>query len=110
MTDLQPKTLEQKIREAGDARHVLDNPLFQAAKVELYEKIRQARKQAPISAADLHMKLIVMEQLADQFFDYFELVLQSGKLAQHELDQDNAQQSLRNRGLAFFRTIGRNSL
>lgn len=104
----EPKSLDQRIREAGDAQHILGNPLFEAAKAELYEKIRQARKQAPISAADLHMKLIVMEQLADQFFDYFTLVLQSGKLAQHELDQANAQQTLKDRGLAFFRAIGRN--
>lgn len=101
-------TLEEQLRAAGDARHVLDNPVFQAARADLYERMRQARKQAPITAHDLHAKLIIMEQLADQFFDYFELVLQTGKLAQAHLDEESTQRSLRDRGLALFRTLGRN--
>lgn len=101
-------TPQEELRAAGDAQHVLDNPIFQKARDELYEKLRQARKQAPITASDLHAKLIIMEQLADQFFDYFEFVLQSGKMAQAALDQEVAQQSLKDRGLALFRTLGRN--
>lgn len=101
-------TPEEQLRAAGDARHVLDNPVFQKARAELYDKLRQARRQAPITAHDLHAQLIIMEQLADQFFDYFELVLQTGKMAQAHLDETQSQQSLKERGLALFRTLGRN--
>jgi hypothetical protein len=109
MSDLQAKTPEQKIREAGDARHVLENPVFQAAKKEIYEKLRHVRRTistnvSPEQIADL----VRVEQVADQFFDYFELVIQSGKMAEAHLEQDRAQQNLRDRGLALFRTIGRN--
>jgi hypothetical protein len=99
---------EEELRAAGDARHVLDNPLFQKAKADLYDKLRQARKSAPITASELHAKLIITEQIADQFFDYFELVLQTGKLAQKHLDETASQQGLKERGLALFRTLGRN--
>lgn len=102
-------TPQEDLRAAGDAHHVLDNPVFQKARAELYEKLRQARKSAPITASDVHAKLIIMEQLADQFFDYFELVLQTGKLAQAHLDEESTQQSLKERGLALFRTLGRNT-
>jgi glutamine synthetase adenylyltransferase len=109
MTDLQAKTPEQKIREAGDARHVIDNPVFQAAKKEIYDKLRQVRRTVstninPEQIADL----VRVEQVADQFFDYFELVLQSGWMAEAHLEQDRAQAGLKERGLALFRTIGRN--
>lgn len=102
-------TPQEELRTAGDARHVLDNPVFQKAKDDLYDRIRQARKAAPITAAEMHTRLIIMEQLADQFFDYFELVLQTGKLAQDHIDETASQQGLKERGLALFRTLGRNT-
>jgi glutamine synthetase adenylyltransferase len=109
MTDLQAKTNEQKIREAGDARHVLDNPVFVAARKEIYDKLRQARRTMSTSVAPEQIAdLVRVEQVADQFFDYFELVIQTGRMAEQHLEQDRAQQTLKERGLALFRTIGRN--
>jgi hypothetical protein len=101
-------TPQEELRAAGDARHVLDNPVFQKAKADLYDRLRQARKAAPIGATELHARLIITEQVADQFFDYFELVLQTGKLAQAHIDETASQQGLKERGLALFRTLGRN--
>ena len=101
-------TPQEELRAAGDARHVLDNPVFQKAKADLYDKLRQARRVAPITATEMHARLIITEQIADQFFDYFELVLQTGKLAQAHLDEGASQAGLKERGLALFRTIGRN--
>ena len=102
-------TPEQEIRRAGDAKHVIDNPVFQDAKKEIYEKLRHVRRTistnvSPEQIADL----VRIEQVADQFFDYFELVLQTGRMAEAHLEQARAQQSLKDRGLALFRTIGRN--
>jgi hypothetical protein len=102
-------TPEQEIRRAGDAKHVIDNPVFQDAKKEIYEKLRHVRRTistnvSPEQIADL----VRVEQVADQFFDYFELVLQTGRMAEDHIAQDRAQQSLKDRGLALFRTIGRN--
>jgi hypothetical protein len=102
-------TPEQEIRQAGDARHVIDNPVFQAAKKEIYEKLRHVRRTistnvSPEQIADL----VRVEQVADQFFDYFELVLQTGRMAEDHLQQDRAQRTLKDRGLELFRTIGRN--
>ena len=102
-------TPQEEIRAAGDAKHILDNPFFLKAKAEIYDKLRMARRNiathvAPEQVADL----VRVEQIADQFFDYFELVLQTGKLAQAHIDEAQGQQTLRERGLAMFRTIGRN--
>lgn len=100
---------QDDLRAAGDARHVLDNPVFQKAKADLYERLRQARKAVPIGATDQHTRLIITEQVADQFFDYFELVLQTGKIAQAHIAEDASQHGLKERGLALFRTLGRNT-
>jgi hypothetical protein len=102
-------TPQEEIRRAGDARHVIDNPVFQDAKKEIYDKLRHVRRTistnvSPEQIADL----VRVEQVADQFFDYFELVLQTGKMAEAHLAEQQSQQTLRERGLALFRTIGRN--
>ncbi len=103
-------TPEQEIRQAGDARHVIDNPVFQAAKKEIYDKLRHVRRTISTNALPEQIAdLVRIEQVADQFFDYFELVLQTGRLAEDHLQQDRAKQTLKDRGLALFRTIGRNT-
>lgn len=103
-------TPQEELRAAGDAQHVLDNPIFQKAKAEVYEKLRRSRQIiATHVSAEQVADLVRVEQVADQFFDYFELVLQTGKLAQQHLDDQANRKGLVDRGLALFRTMGRNS-
>jgi hypothetical protein len=105
------KTLPEEIRDSGDARHIIEQPLFLKAKEEVYGKLRQARQQMLTrSDPQAAMDLVRLEQIADQFFDYFEGVLQTGKLAQQRLDEQRVQDEHKKRGLALFGMFGRGAL
>lgn len=96
----------ERIR-AGEARQILDAPIFQAARKQLEDQLAQVRRAAPIRDTDLHTRLILMEQLAANFFDYFEQIAQTGRMAEIQLRQEEERKSLIERGIAMFRTHGR---
>ena len=83
--------LEQERARAQQALRLLDDPLFKEAREDVYAQLRMSRIAAPTTQSDLHTKLILMEQLADRFFRYFELLAQTGQFAQIEIDRQEAQ-------------------
>ena len=100
--------LNAEIIRAGEARQVLDAPVFQAARKNLEEKLAATRRSVPLSDTDMHTRVILLEQLAGHFFDYFEQIAQTGKLAEVQLRKAEEQRSAFERGIALFRTKGRN--
>jgi hypothetical protein len=100
--------LNAEVHRAGEARQILDAPVFVAARKNLEEQLATLRKSAPLMATELHTRLILMEQLAEQFFDYFEQIAQTGKMAEMQLTQEEERRGLLERGLDLFRTQGRN--
>lgn len=103
-------TLDDELRRAAEAQRWLDDPLFKAAREDVLGQLRAARISAPTTDTMLHSKLILMEQMADRFFGYFEQLAQTGKFARVELDQIEARRKgLRDR-LASYASFGRNGL
>lgn len=103
-------TSEQELRRAGDARQVIDSVIFQEAKTSLEDQMAHLRRSVPIGATEMHTRLILMEQIAGQFFGFFEQLAQTGRMAELHLDEQRRQQSLMEKGLAIFRTGGRNAV
>jgi hypothetical protein len=103
-------TPEQERLRAGEARQMIDSTLFQCARQDLEEKLAQLRRTVPISSTEMHTRLILMEQLKEQFFSYFEQIAQTGKLAEIQLEQERQRRSLLEQGIAMFRTSGRNGV
>lgn len=104
-------TPQEEVRFAGDARHILGQPLFLKAKEEVYSKLRGARQKLSTSLdPQAAMDLVRLEQIADQFFDYFELVLQTGQLAEQHMADLDAQNAKRQSGLRLFSLFGRQGL
>lgn len=103
-------TPEQERLRAGEARQMLDSALFQAARNDLEEKLAQLRRTVPISSTEMHTRLILMEQLKEQFFGYFEQIAQTGKLADIQLEQERKRRSLLEEGIALFQRNGRNGV
>lgn len=104
-------TPQEEVRAAGDARHILGQPLFLKAKAEVYEKLRQARSKLAISPdPQAAMDLIRTEQVADMFFEHFEMVLQTGQLAAQHLADFDAAQMKKQSGLRLFHMFGRNGI
>lgn len=103
-------TPEQELQRAGEARVVSESPIFVEAKTFLYERMRSARRAAPLTATEMHTKLILMEQLADEFFGFFEQLAQTGKLAQDWLNLEEQRQKSWRERLLMFQRFGRNGL
>lgn len=101
-------TPQEEIRFAGDARHIIDQPLFLKAKEEIYRKLREARQTlATTMDPATAMDLVRVEQIADQFFDYFTMVMQTGRLAEQHMAEINAQEAKRQSGMKLFGLFGR---
>lgn len=104
-------TPQEEVRFAGDAAYILDQPLFVKAKEEVYSTLRAARQKLVTSTdPQAAMDLVRLEQIADQFFDYFTMVMQTGRLAEQHMADINAQEAKRNSGLKLFSMFGRNGL
>lgn len=103
-------TPEQELQRGAEARRWLDDPLFKAARDDVYGQLQTARRSAATTDTALHSKLILMEQMADRFFGFFEQLAQTGQFAQlHLADAERRQQSTMERMLSFARS-GRNAL
>lgn len=101
---------EDEVRRANEARLLADHPLFKEARENLENQIRQLRRKVPIGQTDMHTRLILMEQLADQFFGFFDVLVQSGKFAQLELDRKSAAQTMYEKSLLAFKRFGRSGI
>jgi len=102
--------LEEEMRRAGEARQMLDAPLFQQARKVIEEQMALARQRVPIDNTLMHTRLILMEQVAQSFFGYFEQIAQTGKLAQFELDQQEQKQRSFAERILSFRSAGRSAI
>lgn len=101
---------EQELHRAGEARQMLNSMLWQEARADLESKLAQLRRTVPISSTEMHTRLILMEQVKEQFFGYFEQMAQTGRMAEIQMEQDRQQRSLIEKGIAMFRTGGRNAV
>ena len=103
-------TPDEEVRRAGEATQMLRSTVFEAARKDLEERIAMARRSVPIRDTEMHTRLILMEQLMGQFFGYFEQLAQTGKMAELQLEDERRRRSLMERGIAMFRTSGRNGI
>lgn len=102
--------VEQELQRAREAQRWLDDPTFKAAREDVYAQLKAARIAAPTTDTILHSRLILMEQMADRFFGFFQQIADTGKFAQLHLDDvERRQKGLRER-LASYAMFGRNGL
>lgn len=103
-------TPEQELRRAGEAQRLLDDALFKAAREDVYGQLRAARIAAPTTATELHSRLILMEQIADRFFGYFDQIAQTGKFAQDYLTGQQEQRKSWAQRMRTYAQMGRAGL
>jgi hypothetical protein len=102
-------TPEQELQRAGEARQIIDSPMFMQAKAHLTAQLAEARRLVPLTATEMHSRLILAEQMMGHFFDYFEQIAQTGKFAEMRLEEERKRQNLMEQGIAMFRRMGRNA-
>lgn len=103
-------TPDQELQRAREAEGILNAPLFVEARKSLESQLAQLRRSVPIHETGMHTRLILMEQLSQRFFAFFEQSVQTGKMVQVKLNDDERRKTLLEQGLAMFARNGRNSL
>ena len=88
--DYQPKTPEQEVARAGEARRLLDSPLFIEMRVRVESTMAAQRRAVPVRDTDMHTRLILMEQLWGNVIDFFEQTAQTGQMAQLQIQQQRS--------------------
>lgn len=98
------------LQKAREARAMLDSPLFVEARANIAGQLEQLRRDVPIAATEMHTRLILMGQLADRFFGFFEQLAQTGKMEELRLADERRRQNLIEQGLMMFRQRGRGAM
>jgi hypothetical protein len=100
---------QDEIRRAGEARQIIDSPMFVLARAQLTAQLAEARRLVPLTATEMHTRLILAEQMMGHFFEYFEQIAQTGKFAEMKLEEERKRQTLLDQGIAMFKRMGRNA-
>lgn len=87
MIDYQPKTPEQEVIRAGQARQILESSLFKEMRQNIETQLAANRRAVGVRDTDMHTRLIITEQLWGNLMDFFEQTAQSGKIAEVQIQQ-----------------------
>lgn len=86
----------EEMRRAIAAERFINDPMFQEAEKAIREGLASQRASVPMSETRMHTRLILAEQLWQQFVDYFRLAAQTGELAKFEVKrQETARERMR---------------
>ena len=100
----------QELLRAREAQQLLDSALFQEMRKSIEDQLATIRRTVPLRDTDMHTRVILMGQLWDNLTGYFEQLALTGKMAEMKLREEEERRSLMQRGLAMFRTSGRNAI
>jgi hypothetical protein len=95
-----PKTPEEELRRAGDAKQILESPLFLEVRAHIEGALAEQRRTVPLRETEMHTKLIVTEQCWLNLLDYLQQIVTTGRMAEFTVAQ---QQSKIERLRAAFR-------
>lgn len=87
-------TREEEIRRGNEARMVLGHALFQEAWDQAAKSLENQRRKAPVKDTELHTKLILTEQLLYILKGFFEQTIQTGKMAEIQVEEEKRRKSL----------------
>lgn len=79
-------TREEEVIRGGDARRILESPMYQEAVETVRNGIVSAMERAPMGDDKTHNRLVIALQLLTQINRHLETVMQTGKMADMETD------------------------
>jgi hypothetical protein len=82
------------LTRANLARQVLDAPIFMEAREKVKDGILNQMKAVPITNTEMHTKLIVALQVWNSMESYLDQIVQTGKIAQFQLEQEEKRRSM----------------
>lgn len=78
---------EEELIRAGQARDILDAPIFKEAIKRVEETLAAQRRAVPVRDVEMHTRLIITEQLWGNLTDWLEQTAMTGKFAAFEIAQ-----------------------
>jgi len=102
--------MSDPIVRANDAKALVNSNLWQEVTADIEGKLQYLRRNVPISASEMHTRIILMDQLWGWLQDYFKQIAQTGQMALKLQEEEARRKSLIEQGIAMFRSGGRNSL
>ena len=88
MSDFQQKTPQDEIIRAGHAAEVLNSAIFLEMRDHMEAMLRAQRRAVPLIETDMHTKLIITEQVWCNLVEWFEQIVQTGKIAEKQIQQN----------------------
>lgn len=83
-------TDDQQVTRAIEAKQVLENQAFRGAMDALKEQIIDQWKTCPVRDKEGQLLLLQLAKLSDKFESILVGMIETGKLAQHKIDVDQA--------------------
>jgi hypothetical protein len=93
---------EEELIRAGQARQVLESPIFMEAMARVEEALTAQRRAVPIRDTDMHTRLIITEQVWARITDWLKEAAETGKLAQFEIAEKRKRESIKERLFGSF--------
>ena len=95
-----PKTPQEEIVRAGQAKEIVNSVLWQDACKHIADNLAAQRQQVPLRETEMHTRLIIAEQVWGKFQDFFQQIIDTGQMAEITLAN---QRSLMQRMAEQFR-------
>ena len=83
-----------EILQANYAKEVLENPAYKAAWTNIKEGIISAMNQSPMGDEHTHSRLVLALQIANKLQKQIEVMLQTGKMAEIQLEESSKLRSI----------------
>lgn len=82
--------LERDAKRGADAQFIIGNELYKEAWSAAEEALAQQRRKVALKDTDMHTRLIMAEQVLVSVRRYIEDVVNTGKMAEIQLRQNNS--------------------
>lgn len=79
---------QEEVIRGGQARDVLDSPIFNEAKQRVIDGINAKMRSVPLTDEKMHTKLIMLLQAWNSLESYLDQVKETGKMADFQIESD----------------------
>ena len=93
-------SFKEELRRGELARHVVENEIYQDAIKQVREGIIKKWEEAPLRDREGHHELKIMLKLLCEITGYIQTTMDTGKMAQIQLEHDRKVTQLRKAGIA----------
>jgi hypothetical protein len=77
-----PKTPEEEIVRAGEAKRIIESAMWQEAIRHIDGSLAAQRQAVPLRETEMHTRLIIAEQVFVKLQEFFQQIVDTGQMAE----------------------------